>query len=151
MKTDTISEHDLHLDLPVAASGEALRDAIDRVEDWWSTALERSGDEFTVYFDRNWTRVRVDGARWKITGQDTPALPIADEWVGDDLTFAVEDTGAETSVLHFTHFGLLAHKCAADCQPAWRNFLASLVSLAETGEGNPWKPGLPAGGAASTA
>jgi hypothetical protein len=116
------------------------------VEDWWSTACERTGDEFTVYFENNWTRVRVDGNRWKVTAQDTPALPVADEWVGDELTFEVEETGDETSTLHFTHHGLLAQECASDCKPAWQNYIASLISLAETGQGQPWRPGVAATG-----
>ena len=146
MTNTSVTEIDLHLDLPVAASAEDLRRAIARVEDWWSTALDRSGDEFTAYFDRNWTRVRVDGERWTITAQDTPALPIADEWVGDEIAFAVEATGPATSVLRFTHYGLLAQACAGDCRPAWQSYLASLVALAQTGRGHPWEPGLRADG-----
>lgn len=137
--TDTTTITDLHLDLPVAAPAADLRAAIARIEDWWTTAVERSGDEFTAHFGRNWTRVRVDGDRWTITAQDTPALPIADEWVGDELTFGVEDTGAGTSVLHFTHHGLLAQECASDCRSGWQRYTASLVALAETGEGRPWR------------
>jgi hypothetical protein len=142
MTTDSSTHTDFRLDLPVAAPAQRLREAVARIEDWWSTALERDGDEFTAHFDRNWTRIRVAGDRWTVTAQDTPALPVADEWVGDVLTFEVEDTGAETSTLHFTHHGLLAQECASDCQPAWRNFIASLVALAETGEGRPWRPGV---------
>lgn len=146
MTTNTTT--DFHLDLPVAAPAERLRDSIARVEDWWSTAVDRSGDEFTAHFDRNWTRVRVDGDRWTITAQDTPALPVPDEWVGDVITFAVEDTGAEASTLHFTHHGLLAQECVDVCRPAWRGYLSSLVALAETGEGAPWQPGMAAEGEA---
>lgn len=135
---------DLHYDLSVKAPAAQLRAAIANVEGWWSTALERSGDEFTAYFDQNWTRVRVEGDRWTITAQDTPALPVADEWVGDTLTFEVEDTSSDTgaSVLHFTHYGLLAQECADECRPAWQHYIASLVALAETGQGRPWQPGL---------
>lgn len=137
---------DFHLDLPVAAPAQQLRAAIACLEAWWTTALDRSDDEFTARFDHNWTRVRVEGDRWTVTAQDTPALPVPDEWIGDVLTFDVEDTGARTSVLHFTHHGLLAQECASECRPAWQHYLASLVSLAETGEGHPWRPGLaPAG------
>jgi hypothetical protein len=146
MTTESITNTDFHLDVPVAAPAQRLREAVARVGDWWSTALDRDGDEFTAYFEHNWTRVRVDGDRWTITAQDTPALPVADEWVGNVLTFRVEETGAETSTLHFTHYGLLAQECASDCTPAWQNFIASLVSLAETGEGRPWRPGLAARG-----
>ena len=63
MTTNQTTDTDLRLDLRVAAPAHELRSAIDRVEDWWSTAVERSGDEFTAHFDRNWTRVRVDGER----------------------------------------------------------------------------------------
>jgi hypothetical protein len=137
---------DFRLDLPVAAPAPKLAAAIARVEDWWSSAIERSENEFTVHFDQNWTRMRVDGDRWTVTGQDTPALPIPDEWVGDVLTFDVEDAGAGSSILHFTHHGLLKQECADDCRPAWAHYITSLVSLAETGEGRPWRPGLEAGG-----
>ena len=146
MTTNTQTGSDLHLDIPVAASAQDLRAAIARVEDWWSTSVERSGDEFTAYFDKNWTRVRVDGDRWTVTAQDTPALPIADEWVGDEITFAVDDAGDGRSVLRFTHHGLLAQDCAEICRPAWQSYLTSLVALAETGQGDPWKPGLRADG-----
>ena len=144
MTTNTTT--DFRLDVPVAAPAQQLRAAIARIEGWWTTVVDRAGDEFTARFDRNWTSVRVDGDRWTITAQDTPALPVPDEWVGDVLTFDVEDTGAGTSALHFTHHGLLAQECASECRPAWQRYIASLVSLAETGEGNPWRPGLAPGG-----
>lgn len=133
---------DLRFDVQVAAPAAQLRSAVARVEDWWSTALERSVDEFTAHFDQNWTRVRVEGERWTITGQDSPALPVADEWVGDVLNFVVEEIGPDRSVLHFTHHGLLAQECADECRPAWLHYIASLVTLAETGTGRPWRPGL---------
>lgn len=146
MTTDTSTPTDLRLDLRVKAPAHRLRAAVADVEGWWSTSLERTGDEFTAHFDQNWTRVRVDGPRWTITGQDSPALPVPDEWLGDTLTFEVEEVGDGTSVLHFAHHGLLAQECADECRPAWMHYLASLVTLAETGRGNPWSPGLPATG-----
>jgi hypothetical protein len=142
MTTETRPGTDLRLDLPVDAPADRLRAAVADVGRWWSTALERSGDEVTVHFGQSWTRVRVDGERWTVTGQDTPALPVPDEWVGDALTFAVEDAGDGRSVLHFVHHGLLAQECADECRPAWPHYLASLVALAETGQGHPWAPGL---------
>jgi hypothetical protein len=144
MTTDTRQQTDFHADLRVAAPAARLRAAVADVGGWWSTVLERSGDEITVHFDQNWTRVRVDGERWTVTAQDTPALPVPDEWVGDTLTFEVEDLGGDParSVLHFTHHGLLAQECADECRPAWLHYLASLVTLAETGQGRPWSPGL---------
>lgn len=144
MITDTAT--DFHLDITIAAPAERSRNSVTRVEEWWSTAVDRDGDEFTAHFDSNWTRARVEGDRWTITAQDAPALPVADEWVGDVITFHLEDTGAETSTLHFTHHGLLTQECASDCKPAWQSYLASLVKLAETGAGNPWRPGMAAGG-----
>ena len=143
----TATTTDLHFDVQVAAPAAQLRAAMARVEDWWSTALERSGDEFTAHFDQNWTRVRVDGDRWTITAQDTPALPVPDEWVGDVLTFVTEEVGEDRSVLHFTHYGLLHQECADECRPAWQHYIASLVTLAETGTGHPWRPGQAATGA----
>lgn len=149
--TTHANETDLHLELPVAASAQELRAAVPRVEEWWSTAVDRDGDEFTAHFDTNWTRVRVAGDRWTITGQDTPALPIADEWVGDEITFTVEEAGEGKSVLRFTHHGLLAQECADICRPAWQSYLTSLAALAETGDGTPWKPGLAADGRGAAA
>jgi hypothetical protein len=146
MTTDTQSPTDFRLDLPVKASADRLRAAVADVEGWWSTATERSGDELTAHFDQNWTRVHVHDGRWTVTAQDTPALPVPDEWVGDRLTFELEEVDPATSVLHFTHHGLLAQECADECRPAWTYYLASLVTLAETGHGRPWSPGLPATG-----
>jgi hypothetical protein len=144
--TTTQRSTDLRLDLPVEAPADRLRAAVADVEGWWTTALERSGDELTARFPPNWTRLRVEGGTWTVIAQDSPALPVADEWVGDTITFDVEDTGPGTSVLHFAHHGLLAQECADECRPAWTHYLASLVALAETGRGNPWSPGLPATG-----
>ncbi len=62
--------------------------------------------------------------------------------MGDTLGFEVEEAGEASSVLHFTHHGLLAQQCAEECRPAWQHYTASLVALAETGTGNPWAPGL---------
>jgi hypothetical protein len=138
----TATATDFRIDAPVNAPATRVRHAIAHVEDWWSTALERTGDEFTAHFEQNWTRVRVEGNRWTVTAQDTPALPIPDEWVGDTLTFDVEDGSEDgTSVLHFTHHGLLAQDCIDECRPAWQYYIASLVALAETGKGRPWQPG----------
>ena len=148
MTTGTARSTDLRLDLTVQASAARLRAAVADVEGWWSTAHERTGDELTVHFDQNWTRVRVDGGTWKVTAQNSPVLPVPDEWVGDDLTFEVEEVDAATSVLHFTHRGLLAQDCADECRPAWAYYLGSLVTLAETGQGRPWSPGLAATGQA---
>lgn len=138
---------DFSITVPVAASAQDVRAAVARVEDWWTTAVERSGDEFTARFDDNiWTSFRVEGDRWTVTGQDAPKLPVADEWVGDVLSFGVEETGAGTSTLTFTHHGLLTQECAAMCQPGWKHYVASLVALAETGTGNPSRPALAAAG-----
>jgi hypothetical protein len=146
MTTSTQTTTDFQLERRVAAPAERLRRAIAEVEGWWSTAVDRSGDEFTVHFAENWTRVRDEGRRWIIVGQDTPAIPVPDEWVGDVLTFDVEEDGAEASVLRFTHHDLLAQECESMCAPAWQAYIASLVAYAETGEGNPWRAGMAAGG-----
>jgi hypothetical protein len=135
---------DLVIDRPVAAPAQRLREAIGDVEGWWTETVDRDGDEFTARFGDNWTRVRVDGERWTIIGQDTPAIPVPDEWVGDVITFAVEDAGDGTSVLHFAHHGLLEQQCADECRPAWQHFVGSIVALAETGAGNPRRADQPA-------
>jgi hypothetical protein len=144
--TTSAPTRDLHLDPRVKAPAHTVHDAVADVAGWWSTHLDRSGNEFTVHFDQNWTRVRAEDGHWTITAQDTPALPVPDEWVGDTLTFEVEEVDDTTIILHFTHHGLLAQECADECRPAWQHYIASLVSLAETGEGQPWKPGLAATG-----
>lgn len=140
--TDYDITTDYRLTLPVGAPAQDVRAAVARVEGWWTTAVERSGDELTTRFDHSWTRFRVEDGRWTVTAQDSPKLPIADEWVGDVLAFDVQETGAGTSTLTFTHHGLLTQECAAICQPGWQHFMASLVALAETGEGHPARPSL---------
>jgi hypothetical protein len=137
---------DFSITVPVAAPAQDVRTASTRVEEWWTTAVERSGDEFTARFGHGWCRFRVDGSRWTVTAQDSPVLPIADEWVGDVLSFDVEETGTDTSTLTFTHHGLMTEECAAMCQSGWQHFVASLVALAETGAGNPSRPDLAAAG-----
>ncbi len=123
----------------VGAPVDRLRDVIAQPQLWWSTRCEWEGDEFTVRFGENWTRVRVsdEGARWTVTAMDTPALSVPDEWVGDELSLVAEPNGVGGSVLRFVHHGLRAQDCADICTGHWPRFVDSLVDVAEGGAGAP--------------
>lgn len=61
------------------------------------------------------------------------------EWEGTTLTFAVEESTAESCELNFRHAGLRpALQCYDQCHAGWDHFLASLAASVEHGAGTPF-------------
>lgn len=60
------------------------------------------------------------------------------EWLGTRMEFDIVPAGAGTE-LRFRHAGLTPRlDCWDDCAAAWRHFMASIETLAETGAGTPF-------------
>ncbi len=60
------------------------------------------------------------------------------EWVGTDIVFDIDSGSDGSTILRFTHDGLVPdHDCYDICDGAWRGYMSSLHSLITTGVGNP--------------
>jgi len=68
---------------------------------------------------------------------DWAVLVSADEWVGTNITFSLEEKDDKT-ILRFQHTGWRAvTDFYAECNYAWGRFMTSLKSYCETGTGTP--------------
>ena len=86
--------------------------------------------------------------RWHVVEAfiDYSRLQRRDEWVGTDIVFQLtpQDSGNKTQ-LDFEHIGLTpAFECFEVCNAGWSQFLGSLQSLVETGQGQPFVAAEPA-------
>jgi uncharacterized protein YndB with AHSA1/START domain len=133
---------------PVAASPAAvlagLR-ATEGVSAWWgpATGSAEEGGTLEVWFlgGRQRIRMHVEPTSegrvvWSV--EETPLTP---EWVGTTIIFDVEES-PRGATLQFRHQGLTPGLgCYDMCQEGWTHYLGSLVSYAETGEGQPSRHG----------
>ena len=70
---------------------------------------------------------------------DVDGLQQRDEWVGTHIIFKLSPQPGGKTRLDFEHVGLTpAFECFDVCNDGWNHYLASLQTLVETGEGNPW-------------
>lgn len=86
--------------------------------------------------------------RWLVVEAfiDASFLRHRDEWVGTRIVFQLtpQDGGNKTR-LDFEHIGLTpAFECFKVCNAGWNQFLGSLQSLVETGQGQPFVAAQPA-------
>lgn len=138
--------------LPVAAPAEAVLAALratDAVSSWWGPATGSAdvGGTLVVSFLDGRQRIVMDvqpapldnRVVWSV--RETPLTP---EWNGTTIYFDVAADGdaSKGSVLSFRHEGLTPDlECFDMCHEDWTHYLASLVSFAETGTGQPARNG----------
>ena len=68
--------------------------------------------------------------------------PLTPDWDGTTIYFDVAEAG-DGAMLYFRHEGLTPElECFDMCHEGWTHYLASLVSYAETGQGQPHRHGL---------
>lgn len=133
----------------VAATPEAVYEAITRVTDWWTIhadgRTEAQGDAFVVRFgDVHRTKQRITEAQrgkrmvWHVTESYLPWLQDREEWKGTDIVFDIASTGNGTR-LTVTHVGLTPQvECYAQCEKGWDFFIGhSLFKLITEGAGVP--------------
>jgi uncharacterized protein YndB with AHSA1/START domain len=104
----------------------ALR-TVEGITDWWGPTTGSAEVEGTF---------EVSFAEGKVvwTVEETPRTP---EWVGTTIVFDVTASGDGTA-LHFRHHGLTPQlECFDMCHAGWTHYLSSLVSYADTGQGQP--------------
>ena len=138
-----------HSALSVAAPPEAVLAALSTTEavtSWWgpATGSAEVGGTLAVSFM---------GGRQRIVMEVEPAAfenrvvwavkecPLTPEWIGTTIFFDVAE-GSDGAMLHFRHQGLTPElECFDMCHEGWTHFVASLVSYAETGVGQPHTEG----------
>jgi uncharacterized protein YndB with AHSA1/START domain len=135
-----------HSALPIAAPPEAVLAALSTTQEvtsWWgpATGSAEAGGVLVVSFMGGRQRIVMDV-------EPQPALenrvawavkecPLTPDWIGTTIFFDVSDDG-DGAMLYFRHQGLTPElECFDMCHEGWTHFLASLVSYAETGVGQP--------------
>ena len=118
---------------------------------WWNDTCEADGavgGQATFRFGRNRKVMRIASlipgreVRWHCVEAniEAPGVTRKDEWVGTEMVFKLTPQGPGNTVLEFEHIGLTpALQCYQICNGGWNYFLVSLQSLAETGQGTPFK------------
>ncbi len=111
------------------------------VTDWWGPATGSAdvGGTLEVSFvGRNQVIVmHVEPAGESRVVWRVERAPLTPEWDGTTIVFDVAASG-DGSILHFRHRGLTPQlECFDMCHEGWTHYLGSLVSYADTGEGQP--------------
>jgi uncharacterized protein YndB with AHSA1/START domain len=131
--------------IAIAAPRERVWEAIARLEGirgWWTTRAFGSEKRIRLEFDgldehidmRVLASERPAHVLWEI--EEHTSL---DEWAGTRVHFDLVAKDAKSSLLEFRHEGLTPKLvCYYDCHAGWDHFLGSLVSLVESGAGEPF-------------
>jgi uncharacterized protein YndB with AHSA1/START domain len=130
--------------MSIAATPEAVLAALstpEAVTSWWGPAIGSADAGGTLV-------VSFMGGRQRIVMHVEPAFenrvvwavkecPLTPDWIGTTIFFDVTEAG-DGAMLYFRHQGLTPElECFDMCHEGWTHFLASLVSYAETGVGQP--------------
>ena len=133
----------------VAASPEAVFEAINDPRAWWSHAIEGDTDRIGAEWKYHYQNVHratfritelVPGKKvvWHVVDNYFNFVKDEKEWTGNELVFEIERKGDLTQV-RFTQVGLVpAYECYDVCSNAWSSYVnGSLKALITTGEGQP--------------
>lgn len=124
---------------------------------WWTQTCEVSsavGGEANFRFNQTYKVMQIESlvpvreVCWQVVEAfiDAPSLRHRDEWVGTRIVFQLTpQEGGNKTRLDFEHIGLTpAFECFDVCNAGWNQFLGSLQSLVETGQGQPFVAAEPA-------
>jgi hypothetical protein len=158
---------DFSVAIQVDASPEAVYNAVNSPEQWWSMAVDGAADKrdaefFHRYRDFHYCKLKVDelipGKRvaWLVLDNYFSFIKDQSEWKGTRIIFDIAAVGDRTE-LRFTHEGLVPEdECYQLCESEWTKYITkSLHGLITTGKGSPnakddlkydaafesWKPG----------
>lgn len=136
-----------------SATTETCFNAVTKeINKWWSKVdnpVEKSGDEFSVYFGKTEWRFKVvqyvplEKVTWSCIKDtniwDPGKQNIKDEWIDTEVEWEIAEHEGKTKIT-MTHHGLTPQLfCYNTCENGWNHFLASLESYLKTGVGNPHK------------
>jgi len=143
-----MKEQDFTVSVMVNASPEDAFRSFNNVTKWWTENLEghseKPGDEFTVRFGDVHVSTQklvevIPGRKvvWLVTDSQLNFVKDKQEWTGTRISFEISEKDNKTQV-RFTHLGLVpAFECFDGCSNAWSQYVQSLVSLINTGKGQP--------------
>ena len=120
------------------------------LRNWWTETCEISnaiGGRSSFHFTRSRKVMQIESLvpdrelRWRCVEAhiEMPELRHKDEWVGMHIIFKLSPQDGGRTWLDFEHVGLTpAVQCFDVCRDGWNQFLGSLQSLVETGQGKPF-------------
>ena len=148
-----------HRQLLLSASPAAVYQALTTqrgLRRWWTESCEAStavGGKSTFRFGPHHKVMRIEAlvpdreVRWHCVEAhiELPNLQRKDEWVGTQIVFKLSSEEGGKTRLDFEHIGLTpAFECFDICRSGWAQYLGSLQSLVETGQGDPFRSTEPA-------
>lgn len=125
------------------------------LHDWWTQTCEIAttvGARSTFRFNQTRKVMQIESlvpdreVRWHCVEAHIDASWLAhkDEWVGTHIVFKLSPQDSGQTRLDFAHIGLTpAFACFDVCRDGWDQYLASLQSLVETGQGRPFAAPAP--------
>ncbi|WP_211277239.1 SRPBCC family protein [Thermoflavifilum aggregans] len=122
---------------------------INRVSEWWIKDVEGStekiNDKFTVRFGNTWKSFKIielipdKKIVWLNIDCNLPWNSDVKEWKNTKIIWEISDNKIST-VIKFTHVGLLELECGNQCSNAWTNYIQqSLFKFIKEGKGLPNK------------
>jgi len=144
-----VPANDYAQSISIRAPRERVFDAVatlDGIRGWWTPLASGSakpGGTMRLEFEGmdEHIDIRVDAitrpfaVEWTILEHTS-----LDEWAGTKLSFELKPARDGHCILAFRHLGLSPKlACYEDCEAGWEHFLRSLVALAESGKGSPFR------------
>lgn len=144
-----------HRQLLLAASPAAVYQAVATqhgLRSWWTQSCDVAttvGGKATFRFGEHHKVMQINSlepgreVRWHCVEAliNVDAFKRKDEWVGTDIVFRLTPQPGGQTLLDFEHMGLTPDfECFAVCERGRNQYLGSLQSLVETGQGAPFIP-----------
>lgn len=117
---------------------------------WWTQTCDVDtivGGKATFRFGEHYKLMQIKSlvpgheVRWHCVEAliNVDAFKRKDEWVGTDIVFRLTPQADGKTLLNFEHFGLTpAFECFVVCESGWNQYLGSLQSMLERGQGMPF-------------
>jgi hypothetical protein len=143
-----MDKQDYSYSFTTKVDAEVAFDAINRVQEWWTSNLEgnshKLNDVFTVHFGDIFVTIKITDfipgkkTGWLVTDCDLQWLKDKKEWKDTKIKFEISSEGNETQIC-MTHLGLVPEiECYEDCKQGWNFHIGeSLFKLITQGVGIP--------------
>ncbi len=120
------------------------------IQNWWTESCDVGstvGSQITVRFGPTFKLMRIESlqsdavVQWQVIDShlEVPGLARTDEWIGTKINFRLEPESDSATRVRMEHIGLTPQvECFQLCSAGWSQFLGSLKSYVETGNGTPY-------------